>query len=139
MKKKPLIWAGSIFAFLVLVLAVHIYVVTRPKVISPYSRTMVRIDLHQPIVQADADTIYAWLVKQKGIDKAFVSIKSDKVFFLFFTTQNTGNAIVNAFKQDLPYKSAQRFLPTGTDYLSGCPVVPAALTARIGNWFREHF
>jgi hypothetical protein len=122
--KKTLLWVGGCFAFLVLVLAVHIYWVTRPKHISPYSRTLVRIDMHQPMAQADADKIYAWLVRQKGIDKAYVNLKSDKVFFLFFTTQNNGNAIVADFKDQLHYSSAQRYLPTADDYASGCPVVP---------------
>lgn len=137
--KKTLIWSGSVFAFLVLVLAVHIYWVTRPKPISPYSRTMVRIDMHQPIDQKDADTIYAWLVKQKGMDKAYVNLKSDKVLFLFFTTQNTGNNIVQGFKQQLHYDSAERYLPTTADYQSACPVVAVAYTEKIATFFRHIF
>jgi hypothetical protein len=140
--KKTLIWSGSVFLFLVLVLCVHIYVVTRPKPIkpiSPYSRTMVRIDMHQPITQKDADTIYAWLVKQKGMDKAYVNLKSDKVLFLFYTDQNTGNDIVKGFKENFHYDSAHRYMPTVADIQSGCPVVAVAYTEKIAKFFGHIF
>jgi hypothetical protein len=137
--KRTLLWSVSVFLFLVLVLAVHIYVVTRPKVISPYSRTMVRIDMHQPINQHDADTIYSWLVKQKGMDKAYVNLKADKVFFLFFTTQNKGSDIVQNFKEQLHYDSAQRYMPTSAEYQTSCPVVAVQYTDKIARFFRHIF
>lgn len=120
--KRTLLWSVSLFTFLVLVLAVHIYVVTRPKVISPYSKTMVRIDLHQPIDQAQADNMRFWFNRQKGVVDSYVSVKSDKALFLFFTTQNTGNKVVADFKTQFHFDNAQRFLPAASDYEKSCPV-----------------
>ena len=137
--KRTLIWGGAIFAFLVLVLAVHIYVVTRPKVISPYSRTMARIDLHRPITQDDAANITAWLRQQKGVENAYVSPKSDKAIFLFFTAQTTGNKVVEDFKDQMHYDSAVRFLPKAGDYEKSCPVVAVAYTEKIAKFFRHIF
>jgi len=140
--KKILIWSGGTFAFLVLVLAIHIYVVTRPKLvkpISPNSRTMARIDLHQAITQDDANKITAWLFQQKGVEHVYVSTKSDKALFLFFTTQTTGNKVVQDFKDQMHYENAVRYLPTTDDYAKGCPVVAVAYTEKIAHFFRHIF
>jgi len=62
-----------LFLFLVLVLAVHIYWVTRPKAPDANTKIMARIDIKQPITQADADKITTWLYQQKGIDHVLVN------------------------------------------------------------------
>ncbi|WP_431215581.1 hypothetical protein ACQ86N_13390 [Puia sp. P3] len=63
--KRIALAALGVFVLGVVVLAVHIYVVTRPRVDSD-TRVMVRIDLRKDIGQAEADTITAWLYQQKG-------------------------------------------------------------------------
>jgi hypothetical protein len=137
--KKTLIWSASILLFFVLVLAVHIYVVTRPKTISPYSRTMARIDLHQPVTQLQADSIKAWMNGQKGVIDSYISVKSDKAIFLFYTTRTTGNQVVKDFKDQFRFDNAVRFLPAAADYEKSCPIVAVAYTEKIARFFRHIF
>ncbi|TWV94352.1 hypothetical protein [Chitinophaga pinensis] len=47
--KQILLWAGGISLCLVVVLAVHIYMVTRPKPPGANTRIMARIDIRQDI------------------------------------------------------------------------------------------
>jgi hypothetical protein len=118
--KKIVLWTMSIFCVLVLALGIHIYMVTRPKPMDAHTRAMARIDIKQPITQADADRITTWLYRQKGVDRVLVNPSSSIVVFTFFPIRTTAGQVVSDFKTDLPYK-AQRFLPTEATVRSGCP------------------
>jgi len=113
--------ALSVAGLLVILLAAHIYIVTRPKPIDANTRAMARIDILQPITQADADKITGWLYRQKGVDHVLVNPQSNIAVFTFFPVRTTANQVVSALKAQLPYK-AQRFLPSGKALKSGCPV-----------------
>ena len=63
--KKILIVSGSVFLLLATVLAVHIYLVTRPKPVDPSLFAMARIDFKQEINQEDAVKITNWFNKQE--------------------------------------------------------------------------
>jgi len=126
----------SIFGLLVIVLCVHIYVVTRPKPMDAHTRAMARIDIRQPITQADADKITAWLYQQKGIDRVLVNPQSDIAVFTFFPVQTTANRIVGDFKASLPYK-AERFIPSADAMKNGCPV--ASTSYKVYSFFKHIF
>ncbi len=79
---KMVLTIAGVIAFLALVLAVHIYMVTRPRT-DVHARAMARIDLHQPIGRTDADSITAWLYRQKGVDHVLVNPKSAIAVFTF--------------------------------------------------------
>lgn len=57
--KKALIVCGSIFLLLIMVLAVHIYMVTRPKAPDAHTIVMARLDIHETVNNTDADKITA--------------------------------------------------------------------------------
>jgi hypothetical protein len=118
--RKLLLGALSIFLFLVLVLSVHIYFVTRPKSPDEHTRIMARIDIRQDINEDDAGKITAWLYQQKGIDHVLVNPRSAIVIFTFFPVKATANQIVKDFKLNFPYK-ADRFVPSAADLQGGCP------------------
>src|SRR5882757_3650145 len=128
----------SIFSLLVIVLCVHIYVVTRPKPMDAHTRAMARIDIRQPITQADADKITAWLYQQKGIDRVLVNPQSDIAVFTFFPVQTTANRIVGDFKASLPYK-AERFIPSADAMKNGCPVASTSATYKVYSFFKHIF
>jgi len=128
----------SIFGLLVIVLCVHIYVVTRPKPMDAHTRAMARIDIRQPITQADADKITAWLYQQKGIDRVLVNPQSDIAVFTFFPVQTTANRIVGDFKASLPYK-AERFIPSADAMKNGCPVASTSATYKVYSFFKHIF
>jgi hypothetical protein len=112
---------GAVVLLAVITLGVHIYWVTRPH-IDARTRYMARIDLHQPIDQADAERIKAWLLQQKGVDRVLVSPRWSTAVFTFTPLANV-NGIVQDFKASLPYRNAARYLPTKKQIKSACPVM----------------
>jgi hypothetical protein len=123
--KKILLWTGGIISLLIIVLAVHIYMVTRPKAPDAKTIAMARIDLKQNINDKDAGTISNWLYQQPGVNHVLCNKESKIVVFTFHPVQMSGNAIVEKFKSDLKYK-AERFMPTKEQMQSGCPVASAS-------------
>jgi hypothetical protein len=119
--KKILVWTASITLLLVVVLCVHIYIVTRPKLIDPYIKAMARIDFKQDLTGNDSVLITTWLYQQKGIDHVLCNPTNDIVVFTFFPAQTTANKIVGDFKSSHNYK-AERYVPTQAEMASGCPM-----------------
>jgi hypothetical protein len=142
MKKKtwkPVALAAlSVLGLSILVLAVHIYVVTRPRPADAGTRAMARIDILQPVTQADADRITAWLYGQKGVDHVLVNPKTDIAVFTFFPIQTTADRIVSDFKESLPYR-AERYVPDAAALKGGCPVASSSAIYRIYSWFKQIF
>jgi hypothetical protein len=120
MKKRIVLWTASLFALLVLALSIHIYIVTHPGPMDAHTRAMARIDIQQPVTQADADRITAWLYQQKGVDRVLVNPGAAIVVFTFFPLKTTAGRIVSDFTADLPYK-ARRFMPSAAGLQSSCP------------------
>ena len=136
--KKILFYSISIFLLLTIVLAVHIYMVTRPKAPDAYTLAMARIDLKQPINAEDASKIGAWLHQQKGVDQVLVNPQTDIVIFSFYPVQTNANQIVHNFKTALPYK-AERFVPTEAEMQSGCPVASTSASYKVYHFISHLF
>jgi len=136
--KRIVLWTVSVFAVLVMVLAVHIYIVTRPKPMDAHTRAMARIDIQQPITQADGQRITTWLYQQKGIDRVLVNPGTSIVIFTFFPIRTTASQVVSDFKADLPYK-ALRFIPTQAGLQNGCPVASTSVTFKVYSFFKHLF
>ena len=110
----------GVFVLGVVVLTIHIYAVTRPRV-DTTTRILARMDIKQAIGQADADKITAWLYQQKGVDHVLVNPQSDIAIFSFAPVQNDADRIVANFTREMPYK-ALRYKPAAGEMKSGCPV-----------------
>jgi hypothetical protein len=135
--KRFVLTVLSVVVLLEAILAVHIYVVTRPRV-DVSTRIMARIDIRQEIGQEDADKITAWLYRQKGVDHVLVNPQSDIVIFSFAPVQNSANRIVQDFKAALPYK-AERYLPTQDEMKGGCPVAATSVTYKVYSFIKHIF
>ena len=120
--KRILIGAGGLFLLLVAVLAVHIYIVTRPQRITPNLREMARIDIHQPMTKEDAQRITAWLYQKNGVDRVLVNAATRKVIFTYFPYRTSAQQIVRDFKASFPY-NADQILPTREQMGKSCPVL----------------
>jgi YD repeat-containing protein len=129
---------SAVVVLLALLLAVHIYVVTRPRA-DGRTRAMARIDLHQSISKTDADSITAWLYRQKGVDRVLVNPKSAIAVFVFSPVMTNANAIVRAFKASLPYSRAERYLPAGAQLKRGCPMTATPVTNKIYQFLKQLF
>jgi cell division protein FtsX len=130
---------SAVVVLLTLMLAVHVYMVTRPHAADVRSRVMARIDLHQSIGKTDADSITAWLYRQKGVDRVLVNPKSAIAVFTFSPVMANANEIVRAFKASLPYSRAERYLPAGAQLKRGCPMTATPVTNRIYKFLKQIF
>ena len=110
----------SVFVLGLAVLAVHVYMVTRPRV-DASTRILVRIDVKQDINQSEADRITAWLYQQKGVEHVLVNPQSDIAVFTLAPLKNSAAEVVSQFRKDMAYK-AERFLPSEEEMRGGCPV-----------------
>jgi hypothetical protein len=135
--KRIALSISGVFVLGVIVLVVHIYVVTRPRV-DASTRIMARIDIKQDIDQADADKITAWLYRQKGVDHVLVNPQSDIAIFSFAPVQNNANGIVAAFKREMPY-AAQRNIPTAGEMNRGCPVAKTSVSYKVYAFIKNIF
>jgi hypothetical protein len=133
--KNILIGSGIFIGLCVVVLAIHIYVVTRPRPLDPHALIMARIDFKQDIDQNDANAITSWLYGQKGVDHVLCNPQNHLVVFTFFPGKTSGDLIVQNFKSSLHYK-AERFMPTEAEMQSGCPV---GSTSGLYNYIKNHF
>jgi len=136
--KNILKWAGGVLSFLVVVLAVHIYLVTRPKAPTEHTVAMARIDLKQTIDQRDADQINEWLSQQKGVDHVLCNPESAVVVFTFRPFRTSANRLVSDFKTHFHYK-AERYIPTREEMQNGCPVANTSLTYKVYQFFQRIF
>ena len=127
--KKIAIWTLSVSLLLVMVLAFHIWWVYHPRV-SPFTKVMARIDIREPINQADAGRISSWLYHQKGVDHVLVNPDSRIAVFTFFPSKVSGEQIVSRFKEQLPYP-ADRFMPTQTQLAHSCPVAGSSFYYKV--------
>lgn len=135
MKKTILIALGV----LCLALAVHLYLVLKPRTITPGLREMARIDVHQPMTGDDAKVITAWLYREKGVDHVLVNPQTQKVIFTYFPYQNSAQQITKDFKASLSY-NADQFMPTEDQMSSGgCPVAAVNFTLKVRRFFRGIF
>ncbi|ACU62535.1 hypothetical protein [Chitinophaga pinensis] len=136
--KQILLWAGGISVCLIVVLAVHIYMVTRPKPPGANTRIMARIDIRQDISQQDADKISAWLYQQKGVDRVMVNPATAIVVFTFFPVKTNAGNIVSDFQTTFHYP-AQRYVPSEEEMKSGCPAMAQSFTAKLSGVFKHIF
>lgn len=124
--KKVLLYTLGIFFFLVLVLAVHIYYVYRPKA-DATTKVMARIDIKQPVTQEDANKFTSWMSHQRGVDHVVVNAENRNIVFTFFPVKVTGDQITKNFKSVFNI-NAERFMPSSDQLKSSCPAAPNSLT-----------
>jgi hypothetical protein len=136
--KKILLGTTSVVLFLAIVLSIHIYIVTRPKV-DASTKVMARIDLKQDISQADANKIAAWMYQQKGIDHVLVNPQNDIVIFTFYPLKTTTSQVVSDFKSTFNYTKAARFMPSEDQLKGSCPVASTSITYKVYNFFKQTF
>lgn len=139
MKKKIAVAAASLPAALVVVLAIHVYVVTRPKPVDPKMVAMARIDIKQPVTGDEAQKITAWLYGQQGVDHVLCNAQNRVVVFTFYPARVRADDIVKNFKASLNI-DAERYVPSQDALMKSCPAITnSPYTYRIASFFRHIF
>lgn len=119
--KKVLFVGLGIFALTTIVLGVHIYKVTRPRVLDANAIAMARIDFKQDITNEDAAKITNWFMQQKGISQFKCSPETKNAVFTFYPAKMNATTAVETFSKELHY-NAVRFMPSKAEMMKGCPV-----------------
>ncbi len=127
-----------VFGILTIVLAIHIYWVTRPKAPDPHKIVMARIDINNAINQQEADSIKTWLYQQKGVDHVLVNPISQIAIFTFYPSKVSGDQIVSSFQTSFNY-NAKRYVPTQEEIDNGCSALPASITQKISAFVKHNF
>ncbi len=135
--KRVMIYAFSTFSLLAMILAVHIYMVYKPKAPDAHTRIMARIDIKQQITTADSGRITFWMYQQKGVDHVLVNPHTNIVIFTFFPVKVSGNQIVRDFKTRFSVK-AERFIPTAENLKHSCPVAASSFTYKVYKLIDQH-
>ena len=125
-----------VFASLTIVLAIHIYWVTRPKTIDLQTIVMARIDIKNPLSTQDAEKIKAWLYQQKGVNHVLVNAKTKIALFTFYPAKASGNQIVHNFQTSFNY-NAKRYVPTEQELANSCPALPDNVTEKISSFLKH--
>jgi hypothetical protein len=119
--KKVLLVGLGLFALSSIVLGVHIYKVTRPKVVDANAIAMARIDFKQDISVNDVAKITNWFMLQKGISQFKCSPESKHAVFTFYPAKMNATAVVETFSKELHF-NAVRYMPNKAEMMIGCPV-----------------
>jgi len=127
----------TVFGILTVVLAIHIYWVTRPKAPDAHTIVMARIDIKNPLNQDDADKIKKWLYQQKGVDHVVVNPKTQIAIFTFYPAKASGDQIVQTFQTSFNY-DAKRYVPTKEEMANGCPALPPGVTQKISAFIKHN-
>ncbi len=128
--RKTLTISVSIFVVIIGILSVHIYMVTRPKAPDKQTLVMARIDLKQPVTEAEGDSITDWLYHQHGVDHVLCNRKSSIVVFTYYPVTTNANDIAAHLKTRFALPGAQRYLPSNAELKAGCPVSATSFSYR---------
>jgi hypothetical protein len=130
-KIKKILWI-SLYSvlFLAFVLALHIYVVTRPKAPDRTTKIMARFDFKQSINKADVDKITAWLYSKNGVDHVMCNEKSGIAVFTYYPVKTNADKLLQEMKSDLHY-SVNRYMPSKEQMAGGCPIAAGSFASKI--------
>lgn len=127
------------FMFLVAVLAVHIYMVTKPKVGSISSLTLSRIDFPEKFDSLDGISIKEHLAKIEGIKDVRVNFSSSHIVCLYDRKEFSGSELVNMINFHFS-QSAELFQPSEEMLSQSCPAIDKnSLTYKLGEFFQKSF
>lgn len=132
--KKILSYSLAVFAALVVILAVHIYMVTRPGKADNKTVALARLDFKQDITEADAANIGAWLSKQPGVERYSCNTRNRIMVFSFRPAIVSADGIATYIQCKLNYKVV-RYMPSAAELKSGCPVAATSFTYKAYNFF----
>tara|TARA_R110002049_G_C9149370_1_gene560156 strand:+ start:562 stop:1008 length:447 start_codon:yes stop_codon:yes gene_type:complete len=139
---KFTIWSSAILTILVIILAVHIYLVTQPKEKNPtLSWQLARIDINEsiPLSKEIVSKTYKTLKQIKGIQRIVVNSKEGNVVIAYFPKDQTQEGIYSAFEKNTDFTSVL-FTPSDKQLAAGCPVLDKnSISYKLGSFFEGVF
>jgi hypothetical protein len=132
-RKIVRITLGTLSA-LTLILALHIFIVTRPGKVTEQTIAMARIDFQQDIAPDDAAKVSAWLSGQPGVTNVLCNPESNIAVFTYHPIQSNPDQFADEISGHLHYK-CQRYVPSAAALSSGCPMKSPSILKRMASIF----
>lgn len=123
-------WVGGTLVCLILILAVHVYLVTRPKAPDAHTRIMARMDMQQPLTNEEGEQVKTWLYAQQGVDHVLVNAQAGIAVFTYSPLLANANEIISRCQF-----TATRFMPSAADMKKGCPAMAETFMGKVYNMF----
>lgn len=139
MWKKLIIGIMGIFAFMVLVLAIHIYQVSRPKEGKIPNIALSRIDFPKGVDSLEMVNIKTHFSKLEGIKDLRINTSSGHLVCLYDNKIWKASDLVN--KINFTYSlSAVLYRPSAEMLSQSCPAIDKnSLTYKFGSFFQKSF
>jgi hypothetical protein len=139
MIKKILITVTAVFLCLVSILAVHIYLVTRPKPGAITSLSMGRVDFESPLDSLEASSIVSKVRQLDGIKDVRMNSAAGHMICLYDRKSWSGDELTSWIVDEFSVQ-ASFFRPTEEMLSQSCPAIDkSSLTYRLGAFFQEKF
>ena len=138
MIKRILIGLGVLVFILSAVLAVHIYIVTRPKPLDPKTLVLARVDFPEKISRETKNQIMTFLYSQQSVDHVLINEESYSALFSFYPARVNGNALVMAMNRVIG-TNGSRYLPTEKEMMEGCPMNQESFAMKAYKGFARIF
>lgn len=135
---KILAYSGALLLLLTGVLAIHIYLVTRPKAPDANTRIMARIDIRKDINAAEAARVTAWLYEQPGVDRVLCNEAADIVVFTYSPLRTNADRVTDELGRKLQLP-VERIKPSAAEMRSGCPVPNGSRGYKLMAYLKQVF
>lgn len=141
MKRKHwkilLVSVGSTFLLLTTILAIHIYMVTRPKPSQdPRLRQLARLDVISDIDSTDVPKLQSIVAKMEGVRTVKYAANESAVIFEFDPSKQNTEAVAESLSQN--GYTVQKFKVSSSQMNKGCPVMDkSSISYRLGKYFQS--
>ena len=139
---KIAIGIGSIFALLVIILAVHIYLVTpEPEQNPTQGWQLSRIDINEelPLSDKQVKEINNSFKSVKGVERVVINKEHGTVVFAYFPKEFSAMSIYNNFSTKTGLNTAL-FTPSKEQLAASCPVIDKnSISYKMGSFFQNIF
>ncbi len=139
MIKRILLGIIALTAFLIAILAVHIYMVTQHKEGSVTSLTMSRIDFPQPIEPVNGNQIKLHLNQLEGVKDVRINFSNGHIICLYDRKAQSPHDLVASINENF-MEQAILFQPSDEMLAQSCPAIDKkSITYRLGAFFQKSF
>lgn len=114
-------WTFGVLFALFIVLAVHIYSVTKPVYYDNNDLQLARIDFRQDLDAAEASKVRSFVMAMPGVQNVMFNEHDRTLVYGYTLGQQTSENVFTSLMRSGDYK-AVRFIPTEEQMASGCPM-----------------
>ena len=127
----------GVFAALVVVLVVHIYVATHKAPMHNEGIQLARIDMMAPVDSTQAATLKSAVRGMPGVKNCYMNIPQGTLVYAYQLGKQDKHAVYAQVASISPVPCIE-YMPSAKEMTSGCPVMDhSSLEYRFANWIRS--